>query len=338
MTVPCRIEIARRRISSQWVVICLVFSAGPDQTLQRRIAGRFLDDGEPLVGQVADPRRESVAQEMAEGEDMIGEPAGVRVMLLDAKVGLVVEQAVEHVGGVADRGVDDLGMERGILVGDVRVEGRARVVPVPGVHLAPGLADAAGPEPLAVRGRRRALAPVVGERLLAVVVDDLGQPLAIGLVADVPVGDPAQPRQGRAGAGIRHPVQPEVDRIGQDGGQQERAIGRDVAVAKVHEMLGERRPDVDLDQEVGDLDARQHRGDLPRQGIGFRRHRVGQRRDLQHAVGQRSVGQLAALGQGVDRGERLVEFGPAPIQVIPAAGVDRQGQAVRLHRREGLRR
>jgi hypothetical protein len=33
-------------------------------------------------------------------------------MLLDAKVGLVVEQAVEHVGGVADRGVDDLGMER----------------------------------------------------------------------------------------------------------------------------------------------------------------------------------------------------------------------------------
>ena len=71
-------------------------------------------------------------------------------MLLDAKVGLVVEQAVEHVRGVTDRGVDDLGMERGVLVGDVRVEGRAGIVPVPGVHFPLGLADAAGPEPLAV--------------------------------------------------------------------------------------------------------------------------------------------------------------------------------------------
>ena len=148
---PCRIEVARRRISSQWVVICLVLRAVPDQTLQRRIAGRFLDDGEPLVGQVADARREPVAQEMAQREDVVGESAGVRVMLLDAKVGLVVEQAVEHVRGVADRGVDDLGMERGVLVGDVRVEGRAGIVPVPGVHFPPGLADAAGPEPLAVR-------------------------------------------------------------------------------------------------------------------------------------------------------------------------------------------
>jgi hypothetical protein len=45
---------------------------------------------------------------MAQGEDVVGQSAGVRVMLLDAKVGLVVEQAVEHVRGVTDRGVDDL--------------------------------------------------------------------------------------------------------------------------------------------------------------------------------------------------------------------------------------
>jgi hypothetical protein len=82
---------------------------------------------------------------------MIGKSAGVRVMLLNAKVGFVVEQAVEHVGGVADRGVDDLGMERGVLVGDVRVEGRARIVSIPGVDFPPGFADTAGPEPLAVR-------------------------------------------------------------------------------------------------------------------------------------------------------------------------------------------
>jgi hypothetical protein len=88
---------------------------------------------------------------MAQREDMVGEAGGVGVMLLDAEVGLVVEQTIEHVRGVTDRGVDDLGMERGILVGDMRVEGRARIVSVPGVHLAPGFTDAAGSEPLAVR-------------------------------------------------------------------------------------------------------------------------------------------------------------------------------------------
>jgi hypothetical protein len=29
VTVPCRIEVARRRISSQWAVICLVLRAVP---------------------------------------------------------------------------------------------------------------------------------------------------------------------------------------------------------------------------------------------------------------------------------------------------------------------
>ena len=67
---------------------------------------------------------------MHQGEDMVGESGRVGVMLLDAQVGLVVEQAVEHVGGVAHRGVDDLGMERRVLVGDVRVEGHAGLVAV----------------------------------------------------------------------------------------------------------------------------------------------------------------------------------------------------------------
>ncbi len=86
------------------------------QALQRRVTGRFLDGGEPLVGQVADAGGEPVAQEMAQREDMVGKSGGVGVMLLDAEVGLVVEQTVEYVRGVTDRGVDDLGMERGILV------------------------------------------------------------------------------------------------------------------------------------------------------------------------------------------------------------------------------
>ena len=122
MTVPCWIEVASRRISSQWVRICLVLMRAADQRRERRVALRVAVDEEPLVGQVADARREAEAQQVHQGEDVVGEAGRVGVVLLDAQVGLVVEQAVEHVGGVADRRVDDLGVERRVLVGDVRVE------------------------------------------------------------------------------------------------------------------------------------------------------------------------------------------------------------------------
>jgi hypothetical protein len=59
---------------------------------------------------------------MAESEDMIGEAAGIGVVLFDPQVGLMVEQPVKDVGGVANRGVDDLGMEGRVLIGDMRIE------------------------------------------------------------------------------------------------------------------------------------------------------------------------------------------------------------------------
>ncbi len=77
----------------------------------------------------------------------------------------------------------------------MRIESGARIVSVPGVDLSPGFTDAAGSEPLPIRRRGCAVAPVARERLLTVMIDDLGQALAVGLVADVPVGDPAQSRQ-----------------------------------------------------------------------------------------------------------------------------------------------
>jgi hypothetical protein len=59
-------------------------------------------DVERLVGQIGDPRYECESQEMAQRKDVIGEPGGVGVVLFDPQIGLVVEQAVEHMGCVAD--------------------------------------------------------------------------------------------------------------------------------------------------------------------------------------------------------------------------------------------
>ena len=56
---------------------------------------------------------------------VIGGAGSVGVVLLDSQVGLVVKQPVENVRRIPNGGIDDLGMERGVLIGDVSVEGDA---------------------------------------------------------------------------------------------------------------------------------------------------------------------------------------------------------------------
>jgi hypothetical protein len=90
-------------------------------------------------------------KQVHQGEDVIGEPCRVGVVLLDAQVGFVVQQAVEHVGRVAHADIDHLGVERRVLVGDVGVESPPWAAAVFRVDVAGALGLAAGAEVLAVR-------------------------------------------------------------------------------------------------------------------------------------------------------------------------------------------
>ena len=71
---------------------------------------------ELCVAQIADARCEAEAEQVHEGEDVIGEAGGIGVVLLDPQVRLMVEQAVEHIGGIAYTDVDDLGAEGRVLI------------------------------------------------------------------------------------------------------------------------------------------------------------------------------------------------------------------------------
>ena len=86
----------------------------------------------------------SKPERVKQRKDMIGEPGRVGVVLFDSQLGFVIEQPVEYVRGIAHIGVDDLGIERRVLVGKVRVEQDAGLAAVFGVLVA---ADS--------RGRRR---------------------------------------------------------------------------------------------------------------------------------------------------------------------------------------
>ncbi len=122
-----------------------------DHGFQRVIGGVALRDVELGVAQVADARREAEAQEVHQGEDVIGEARRVGVMLLDPQVGLVVQQAVEHVGRIAHADVHDLGVKWRVLVRNVGVERPPWAAPVFRVDVAGALGLAARAEVLAVR-------------------------------------------------------------------------------------------------------------------------------------------------------------------------------------------
>jgi hypothetical protein len=54
-------------------------------------------------------------------------------MLFDVEGGFVIQQAVEHMGGVPHGCAYELGMEWGLLVGDVSIKRCAWLVAVPGI-------------------------------------------------------------------------------------------------------------------------------------------------------------------------------------------------------------
>ena len=115
--------------------------------------------------EITDTRREAVSQQMAEPEDVIGRAGGVGVVLADRDATFMLEQAVEHESRFADGGGNDLGVERGILVGDVRIEFHAWIAAVFGIGIGPPFTVAAGPEELAVGRRCIAFTPDPAERL-----------------------------------------------------------------------------------------------------------------------------------------------------------------------------
>ena len=87
---------------------------------------------------------------------------------------------------------------------------------------------------------------MLGEGMSELRVDQIGQRCPVGFVADVPGLQPSQLGVGRAGAGLRHLGQAQVDRVGQDRGQQQILVLGQVARFQVREVPGEARPFVHL--------------------------------------------------------------------------------------------
>ncbi len=157
---------------------------------------------------------------MAQRENMIARPAGVRIMFLDGQRCAVMQEAVEDMGSLAHRGGKNLAVERSVLVGDMRVEEHPRINAVFGVDVAWSVAAPSCAKELAVRRRSCAGAPNSGHRLSMVRVDYRPERRLVRLLAQMPSVNPGKLRFGHALRSMGHPLQAEICAIRKDGGEQ----------------------------------------------------------------------------------------------------------------------
>ncbi len=195
-----------------------------------------------------------------------------------------------------------------------------------GIDAARVAAKAAGPEELAVRGGGEAAAERRRQRLALLVVDQTPERQGMGLVADMPVGRPGQLAEAGNAARLGHSRQAEIEPVGQEARHKDLRVGGRVAGSQMGEAIGKQRPLRHLRQEIGDPDARQHRVEARGERFGFQRCRFFDRRDFQHALVERDIGQQAALRLAVDRRQPLVEERSAIGNKAFEVGIDRERQ------------
>ena len=157
-------------------------------------------------------------------------------------------------------------------------------------------------------------------------VDQSRQRCAIGALADVPVMQMCELAQGGRLAGIRHARQAEIDAVRQDHGEKRvTIIGRSTGAA-MREAFGKAGPAIDLQQQIGDLHARQAVVDHAPHVLCTGRGYGLERRDDEPAGVEPYLGQFPLPGERRDLFDRGIEAGTATGNEGIEVGVDRQRQ------------
>ena len=151
-----------------------------DMARQRRVGIAFLECVELPVLEVAQSRREALADQGEHPEDVIARPASVGKMFLDIQDRILVEQPIQHIGRFAFRRADGQDAEVAVLVRQVAVELRSRFAAIVQIDVTASCRSVARTEELPVGRRGRSVAPQSGMRMTGMGVSDTGLSGAIG--------------------------------------------------------------------------------------------------------------------------------------------------------------
>lgn len=136
-------------------------------------------------------------------------------MFMNGEVRFVIEETINHMGGIAGGGTDHFDTIGTILIGKMRIKADTRFCAIAQVYLCHRTAPAADLEALSIRRGSRAIAPGGGKGMVVVIVDHFCQRLGVRLVAHVPIEHPGQTGKGHPIAGFCHPDQPHIQGFGE---------------------------------------------------------------------------------------------------------------------------
>lgn len=140
-----------------------------------------------------DARREAETEQMAQTEDLVDDTGAIRVVLVDDRVPVMIEQAVGHLGGVTRVGTD---------LGCTCIKITAVPLPYSGLRCSNAVLVLPSGQCWLSRGRYCAIAPMSCELDSTPLVDDLSEPARVTFFTNLPVGNLAQ-ALGRTASAMR---------------------------------------------------------------------------------------------------------------------------------------
>lgn len=197
------------------------------------------------------PGDEPITEQGCDGEDMVGETAGVGVLLADAPPRPGHQQPVEDVERFVDRSRDGLGCEGSEPVRDMGVgleAGFAAIASVDEVHR---FALACGWEELAVAGGGEAQTPEAGHGQLRLCFDHHGQGPVYRLAFDMPARDARELEEVMGVGGLGHLAETQIEPLGEEDVQESDPVLAWRARAQVGESVGETGGGIHLQQDTG---------------------------------------------------------------------------------------
>ena len=239
-------------MSGQFRTITSSLNLVAGQSHQRFRNASGLEDMQPFRRQVPDARDEPIAEQGCDGEDMVGETAGVGVLLADAPPGPGHQQPVENIGRFADRGRDCLRCEGSEPVRDMGIGLEARFAAIAGVDEVHRFALACGWEELPVAGGGKAQAPEAGHGQLRLRLDHHGQGPVYRLAFDMPARDARELEEIMGVGGLGHLAEAQIEPLREEDIQESDPIFAWRARAQVRESVGETGGGVHLQQDIGD--------------------------------------------------------------------------------------
>ena len=183
---------------------------------------------------------------------MVGEAAGVGILLSDLASRLVHEKPVEDVRRLIDCCRDRLRREGSELVREMGVGLEARCIAVSRVDQVHRFSLASGREELPVARGGKPQAPEPGRGELCLRLDHDGQGPVDRLALNVPAREPRELEEVMGIRGLGHLAEPQIEALREENVQKPDPVPAGRARAQMREGVGETGGRGHLDEDIGD--------------------------------------------------------------------------------------